>query len=154
VWTIKDCSQEGHLNGLSLDMNDRIIHCCIRSGKGVTRSSRGSRIHGCWRVGPQTTLDLLCKCFADLIPLQMLILDTSLVISQPFDCNSLFSFVESLGSHRTIWKEYHHHYTPYTAESSDDEKFEFPGRQTCFDVPNSGRCQLVRQSKRLDNTYP
>jgi hypothetical protein len=58
-------------------------------------------------------LDLLCERFADLIPLQMLILNTSLVIPQPFDRYSLFSFVESLGSHRAVWKEYHHHYTPH-----------------------------------------
>jgi hypothetical protein len=84
----------------------------------------------------------------------MLILNTSLVIPQPFDRYSLFSFVETFGGDWTVWKEYHHHYTPYTTEGSDDEKFEFPGRQTCFDMPNSGRCQLACVSKRLDDIYP
>jgi hypothetical protein len=109
---------------------------------------------GCWRVGPQTTSDLLCKCFANLIPFQMLVFNTRLIIPQPFDCYPLFSFVETFGGDWTVWKEYHHHYTPHTTESSNDEELEFPGRQACFDVPNSGRGQLVRRSKRLDDIYP
>jgi hypothetical protein len=57
----------------------------------------------------------------------MLILYTSLVISQSFDRYPLFSLVEAFSGNRTVWKEYDHHYTPYTTQGSYDEKFEFPG---------------------------
>jgi hypothetical protein len=97
---------------------------------------------------------VLCKCFTDLIPLQMLILYTSLVISQPFDCYSLFSLIESFGGDWTVWKEYHHHNTPYTTKGSNDEKFELPGWQACFDVANSGECQVACILDELKNTYP
>lgn len=99
-------------------------------------------------------MHVLCKSFPDLIPLQMLILYTSLIIPQPLDCDPLFSLVETFGCDWTVWKEDHHHYTPDTAEGSDDEKFELPGGQACFDVSNAGICQLSCISDRLDEAYP
>jgi hypothetical protein len=154
VWAITDCSQEALLNGLSLDTNDRIIHCSFQQANKQPGAPEEAKSGGCRRKGSQSTMYVLCKCFTDLIPLQMLILNTGLVVSQPFDCNSLFSFVETFGGDWTVWKEYHHHYTPHTTESSDDEKFKFPGRQACFDVPDSGRCQLISISDGLDRIYP
>ena len=97
---------------------------------------------------------VLCKCFADLIPLQMLILYTSLVISQPLDCYPLFSLVETFGGNRTVWKEYDHYYTPHTTQGSYDEEFEFPGWQARFDVSDANTRQLTRVSNRFDDIYP
>jgi len=71
---------------------------------------------------------VLCECFADLVPLQMLILYTSLIIPQSLNCYPLFSFIETFGGYRAIWKENHHHYAPYATQCSDNEKFKLPGR--------------------------
>jgi hypothetical protein len=84
----------------------------------------------------------------------MLIFYTSLVISQPFDSYPLFSFAEAFSGNWTVWKEYHHYYTPYATEGSDDQEFELPRRQTCFDVADSEKRQLICISNRLDNIYP
>lgn len=86
---------------------------------------------------------VLSKCFADLIPLQMLVLYSSLVVSQSFHCYPLFSFVEAFGGDRAVRKEYDHHYTPNTTEGADNKELELPGRQACFDVANTGRRQLI-----------
>lgn len=84
----------------------------------------------------------------------MLILYTSLIIPQSLNCDPLFSFIETFSGDWTVRKEYHHNHAPHTAEGSDNEKFEFPRRQTCFDVSDSGICQLIVIPNRLDYVYP
>lgn len=88
-------------------------------------------------------IDVLSKSFTDLIPLQMLVLYASLVVSESFYCYPLFSLVEAFGGDRAVWQEDHHHYTPHTTECTDNQKLKFPRRQACFDMANTGRRQLV-----------
>jgi hypothetical protein len=151
------CSLKGHgdhlyrLDELSLDTKDRVTSCCIPAEKSNSESTEGVGSDSCGLADPLLTVYVLCKCFADLVPLQMLVFYASLVVPQPFDRYPLFPFVESFGGDWAVRKEDHHHHAPHTTQGSDYEEFELPRWQACFDVPDSGIYQLICNLHRLDD---
>src|ERR1700753_1716549 len=65
-------------------------------------------------------------CFADLILLVPFILNTSLIMSYPFNHQAFILLAEALGLHWAIWKKYTNAYRPDHSDTPEKEEKKLP----------------------------
>ena len=75
--------------------------------------------------------------FHDLILLKVLVLHSSLIVSQTLHSNAALPWAKHRGRDWRVGKEQEQDDAPYRTKSPDDDEFVLPGCEGSFDMPNS-----------------